>query len=50
MTDEIMYVRNSVISTKKHYGYYMMGQTLIEFLNEEISPLILTTEYSKSVI
>lgn len=50
MTDEILYVRNTVKTTKKHFGYLMMGQTLIESFNEEISPLILTTEYERTVI
>ena len=50
MTDDILYVRNTQTQTKKHFGYFMMNQTLIKSFNEEVSPSILTTEFNKTVI
>lgn len=50
MTDDILYVRNTQTQTKKHFGYLMMGKILIKSFDENVSPLILTTEYTRTFI
>jgi hypothetical protein len=50
MTDDILYVRNTQTQTRKHFGYLMMGKILIKSFDENVSPLILTTEYTKTFI
>ena len=36
LNDDLLYVRNKGLSPMNHYGYKIMGKTLIEFFNEVV--------------